>query len=220
MSKICTIDGPLGLRLGTTERSINTTGECKLIVPFLTQCSLLLIGRKMRVYSPDTQSDESLSSPGVEWDYLLPTSFESFVEGGLGMVGSTIPTSQSSSPLPGVDEDLSLLAIPTSPKPFLDIPQEGARSEGGVNDGGSQRLGLEDCGALEGPALNSGTSLPLSCSRSADNERRRFSASELISRLQLSQRKNSFTLKLGKSLSARVASRDRHLSGNLSSDCK
>ncbi|KAK9954265.1 hypothetical protein ABG768_016351 [Culter alburnus] len=178
------------------------------------------IRRKMRVYSPDTLSDESLSSPGVECDYLLPTSFESFIEGGLGMVGSTIPTSQSSSPLPGVDEDLSLLAIPTSPKPFLDIPQEGARSEGGVNDGGSQRLGLEDCGPLEGPALNSGTSLPLSCSRSADNERRRFSASELISRLQLSQRKNSFTLKLGKSLSARVASRDRHLSGNLSSDYK
>ncbi|XP_016139331.1 rho guanine nucleotide exchange factor 19-like [Sinocyclocheilus grahami] len=137
----------------------------------------------MRVYSPDTLSDESLSSPGVECDYLLPTSFESFVEGG------------------------------------LDPPQEDARSEGGINDGGRQRLGLEDCGSLEGPALNSGTSLPLSRSRSAD-ERRRFSASELISRLQLSQRKNSFTLKLGKSLSARVASRDRHLSGNLSSDYK
>uniref|UniRef100_A0A8C1NII0 Rho guanine nucleotide exchange factor (GEF) 19 n=1 Tax=Cyprinus carpio TaxID=7962 RepID=A0A8C1NII0_CYPCA len=154
---------------------------------------------------------------GVECDYLLPTSFESFVEGGLGMVGSTIPTSHSSSSLPGVDEDLSLLTISTPPKPFLDPPQEDARLEGGVNDGGRQRLGLEDCGSLEGPALNSVTSLPLSRSRSAD-ERRRFSASELISRLQLSQRKNSFTLKLGKSLSARVASRDRHLSGNLSSD--
>ncbi|CAM4679369.1 unnamed protein product [Leuciscus chuanchicus] len=178
------------------------------------------IRRRMRVYSPDTQSDEPLSSPGVECDYLLPTSFESFVEGGLGMVGSTIPTSQSSSPLPEVDEDFSLLATPTSPKPFLDIPQEDAISEGEVNDGERQRLGLEDCRALEGPALNSGTSLSLSHSRSADNERRRFSASELISRLQLSQRKNSFTLKLGKSLSARVASRDRHLSGNLSSDYK
>uniref|UniRef100_A0A672JY92 Rho guanine nucleotide exchange factor 19 n=1 Tax=Sinocyclocheilus grahami TaxID=75366 RepID=A0A672JY92_SINGR len=139
-------------------------------------------------------------------------------KGGLGMVGSTIPTSNSSSSLPGVDEDLSLLTLPTPPKHFLDPLQEGARLEGGVNDGGRQRLGLEDCGTLEGPALNSGTSLPLSRSRSADNEHRRFSASELISRLQLSQRKNSFTLKLGKSLSARVASRDRHLSGNLSSD--
>uniref|UniRef100_A0A8C1UTH4 Rho guanine nucleotide exchange factor (GEF) 19 n=1 Tax=Cyprinus carpio TaxID=7962 RepID=A0A8C1UTH4_CYPCA len=148
-------------------------------------------------------------------DYMLPTSFESFVEGGLGMVGSTIPTSNSSSSLPGVDEDLSPFALPTPPKPFLDPLQEGARLEGGVNDGGRQRLGLEDCGTLKGPALNSGTSLPLSRSRSVDNERRRFSASELISRLQLSQRKNSFTLKLGKSLSARVASRDRHLSGNL-----
>lgn len=185
-----------------------------------TQYALSLIGRKMRVYSPDTMDEGSLSSPGVECDYMLPTSFESFVEGGLGMVGSTIPTSNSSSSLPGVDEDLSPFALPTPPKPFLDPLQEGARLEGGVNDGGRQRLGLEDCGTLKGPALNSGTSLPLSRSRSVDNERRRFSASELISRLQLSQRKNSFTLKLGKSLSARVASRDRHLSGNLSSDCK
>ncbi|XP_026061827.1 rho guanine nucleotide exchange factor 19-like [Carassius auratus] len=176
------------------------------------------IRRKMRVYSPDTLSDGSISSPGVECDYLLPTSFESFVEGGLGMVGSTIPTSHSSSSLPGVDEDLSL-TLPMPPKPFLDPPQEDARLEGDTNDGGRQRLGLEDRGSLEGPAVNSGTSLSLSRSRSAD-ERRRFSASELISRLQLSQRKNSFTLKLGKSLSARVASRDRHLSGNLSSDYK
>lgn len=191
-----------------------------VLVDSSTQYALSLIGRKMRVYSPDTLSDGSVNSSGVECDYLLPTSFESFVEGGLGMVGSTIPTSHSSSSLPGVDEDFSLITIPTPPKPFLDPPQEGARSEGDVIDGGGQRLGLEDCGALEGPALNSGTSLPLPRSRSADNERRRFSASELISRLQLSQRKNSFTLKLGKSLSARVASRDRHLSGNLSSDCK
>lgn len=179
-----------------------------------------LIGRKMRVYSPDTLSDGSLSSPGLECDYLIPGSFESFVEGGLSTVGSTIPTSQSSSPLPGLDEELSSFPIPDPPKSSLDSLQEATRFEGDVHDDGTQRLGLEDCGTLEGPALNSGTLLSLSRSRSADNERRRFSASELISRLQLSQRKNSFTLKLGKSLSARVASRDRHLSGNLSPDCK
>ncbi|XP_051961670.1 rho guanine nucleotide exchange factor 19-like [Xyrauchen texanus] len=178
------------------------------------------IRRKMRVYSPDILSDRSLSSPGLECDYMLPGSFESFVEGGLGMLGCTIPTSQSSSPLPNLYEDLSLLSIPTPPKPSLDPSQEVSRLEVGLNDGGRQRLGLEDCGSLEGSAPNSGDLLPLSHSRSADNERRRFSASELISRLQLSQRKNSFTLKLGKSLSARVASRDRHLSGNLSPDCK
>ncbi|KAI7794126.1 rho guanine nucleotide exchange factor 19 [Triplophysa rosa] len=175
--------------------------------------------RKMRVYSQDTLSDESLSSPGLECDYLIPGSFESFVEGGLSTVGSTIPTSQSSSPLPGLDE-LSPFSIPTPPKSSLDSLQETTRLEGGVHDDGRQMLGLEDGGTLEGPALNSGTVLSLSHSRSADNERRRFSASELISRLQLSQRKNSFTLKLGKSLSARVASRDRHLSGNLSPDYK
>ncbi|XP_051948218.1 rho guanine nucleotide exchange factor 19 [Xyrauchen texanus] len=178
------------------------------------------IRRRMRVYSPDILSDESLSSPGLECDYMLPGSFESFVEGGLGMVGSTIPTSQSSSPIPDLDEDLSLLSIPTPPKPSLDPPQEVSELEVGVNDGGRQRLGLEDCRALEVSAPNSRALLALSRSRTADNERRRFSASELISRLQLSQRKNSFTLKLGKSLSARVASRDRHLSGNLSPDYK
>lgn len=170
----------------------------------------------MRVYSPDTLSDGSLNSPGLECDYLIPGSFESFVEGGLSTVGSTIPTSQSSSPLPGLDEEFSPFSIPTPPKSSLDSLQEIARLEGGVNDEGR----LEDSGTLEGPVINSGTLLPLSRSRSADNERRRFSASELISRLQLSQRKNSFTLKLGKSLSARVASRERHLSGNLSPDCK
>ncbi|XP_051515945.1 rho guanine nucleotide exchange factor 19-like [Myxocyprinus asiaticus] len=175
------------------------------------------VRRKMRVYSPDILSDRSLSSPGLECDYMLPGSFESFVEGGLSMVGCTIPTSQSSSPLPNLDEDFS---IPTPPKPSLDPSQEVSRLEVGVNDEGRQSLGLEDCGALEVSAPNNGTLPPLSRSRSADNERRRFSASELISRLQLSQRKNSFTLKLGKSLSARVASRDRHLSGNLSPDYK
>lgn len=52
--------------------------------------------------------------------------------------------------------------------------------------------------------------------RPSDPERRRFSASELISRLQLSQRKSSFTLKLGKSLSARITSRDRQPPRSLS----
>ncbi|TMS15761.1 Rho guanine nucleotide exchange factor 19 [Larimichthys crocea] len=71
----------------------------------------------------------------------------------------------------------------------------------------------EDNGTVEMSSATGGSFL--SRSRQGDQERRRFSASELISRLQLSQRKNSFTLKLGKSLSARVASRDRQSSNNL-----
>ncbi|KAG9269675.1 rho guanine nucleotide exchange factor 19 [Astyanax mexicanus] len=183
------------------------------------------IRRKMRVYSPDSPSDESLSSPGLECDCLFPGSFESFVEGELGMVGSTVPTSQSSSPLLDLDEDLVLTSIPTPPPPSSYSPQghtgleetnDGERAE--VNPGGSE--------APEGSVFLSGTSLPLANplplprARSAEHERRRFSASELISRLQLSQRKNSFTLRLGKSLSARVASRDRQPSGNLTVDYK
>ncbi|TFK13735.1 STE20-related kinase adapter protein beta [Platysternon megacephalum] len=44
---------------------------------------------------------------------------------------------------------------------------------------------------------------------SAEQERRRFSASELMNKLQLSQRRATFSLKLGKSLSARSASKEK-----------
>ncbi|XP_048681032.1 rho guanine nucleotide exchange factor 19 isoform X1 [Caretta caretta] len=43
----------------------------------------------------------------------------------------------------------------------------------------------------------------------AEQERRRFSASELMNKLQLSQRRATFSLKLGKSLSARSASKEK-----------
>uniref|UniRef100_A0A8C7MVT7 Rho guanine nucleotide exchange factor 19 n=1 Tax=Oncorhynchus kisutch TaxID=8019 RepID=A0A8C7MVT7_ONCKI len=84
----------------------------------------------------------------------------------------------------------------------------------------SEDSSVLNSGAVENSSATGGSAL--ACSRMAEHERRRFSASELISRLQLSQRKNSFTLKLGKSLSARVASRDRQTSSNLSpsADCK
>ncbi|XP_044856909.1 rho guanine nucleotide exchange factor 19-like [Mauremys mutica] len=44
---------------------------------------------------------------------------------------------------------------------------------------------------------------------SAEQERRRFSASELMNKLQLAQRRATFSLKLGKSLSARSASKEK-----------
>ncbi|XP_053865454.1 rho guanine nucleotide exchange factor 19-like isoform X1 [Malaclemys terrapin pileata] len=44
---------------------------------------------------------------------------------------------------------------------------------------------------------------------SAEQERRRFSASELMNKLQLSQRRATFSLKLGKSFSARSASKEK-----------
>uniref|UniRef100_A0A7M4FIP6 Rho guanine nucleotide exchange factor 19 n=1 Tax=Crocodylus porosus TaxID=8502 RepID=A0A7M4FIP6_CROPO len=49
----------------------------------------------------------------------------------------------------------------------------------------------------------------MSAKASADQERRRFSASELVNRLQLSQRRGTFALKLGKSLSARGAAKEK-----------
>ncbi|XP_014375207.2 rho guanine nucleotide exchange factor 19 isoform X1 [Alligator sinensis] len=48
-----------------------------------------------------------------------------------------------------------------------------------------------------------------SAKASVDQERRRFSASELVNRLQLSQRRSTFSLKLGKSLSARSAAKEK-----------
>ncbi|CAH2318455.1 Rho guanine nucleotide exchange factor 19 [Pelobates cultripes] len=47
-----------------------------------------------------------------------------------------------------------------------------------------------------------------------DQERWRFSASELISKLQLTQRRNNFTARLGKSLSAKITLRERGASAS------
>ncbi|XP_060751102.1 rho guanine nucleotide exchange factor 19 isoform X2 [Tachysurus vachellii] len=186
------------------------------------------IRRKMRVYSPDSVSDDSLNSPVLECDYLFPGSFESFIEGELGLVGSTVPTSQSSSSLLDLDEDLPLPSTATPSPLASDTLAEDATLGDMASEGGIEEVDLGDGGSLQGSSLLGGCSLshvqshpmPLPRSRSSDHERRRFSASELISRLQLSQRKNSFTLRLGKSLSARVASRDRHQSANSGSDYK
>ncbi|XP_047663125.1 rho guanine nucleotide exchange factor 19 isoform X3 [Tachysurus fulvidraco] len=186
------------------------------------------IRRKMRVYSPDSVSDDSLNSPVLECDYLFPGSFESFIEGELGLVGSTVPTAQSSSSLLDLDEDLPLPSTATPSPLASETLAEDATLGDMASEGGIEEVDLGDGGSLQGSSLLGGCSLshvqshpmPLPGSRSSDHERRRFSASELISRLQLSQRKNSFTLRLGKSLSARVASRDRHQSANSGSDYK
>lgn len=182
----------------------------------------------MKVYSPDSVSDDSLNSPVLECDYLFPGSFESFIEGELGLVGSTVPTSQSSSSLLDLDEELNLPSISTPSPMSSDPPTEDAALGERASEGGIGHVDLGEDEHLQGSAFLVGASLPhvhshpmpLPRSRSSDHERRRFSASELISRLQLSQRKNSFTLRLGKSLSARVASRDRHQSVNSGPDCE
>ncbi|KAL4658512.1 rho guanine nucleotide exchange factor 19-like [Arapaima gigas] len=128
--------------------------------------------RKVRVYSPDSLSDESLSGPSLECEYLLPR--------------------------PSLEEQLGLL-IPPGPIP----PTEGGREPQ------HRSSCVPPSSAGDHVSLAEGHSPVGVICHPADQERRRFSASELISRLQLSQRKSSFTLKLGKSLSARVTSRDR-----------
>ena len=156
----------------------------------------------MRVYSPDSLSDESLSSPILDGEYVFPGPFASFLEEDDNGICSSeaIP-----SPSPTDTTDL--------PSPFhsdaLTLPEEPLHI---IEDS------LPGCGGVETLSATGGSFL--SRSRQGDQERRRFSASELISRLQLSQRKNSFTLKLGKSLSARVASRDRQSSISTNTDCE
>ncbi|MBN3322036.1 ARHGJ factor, partial [Atractosteus spatula] len=153
---------------------------------------LCVSGRKMRVYSPESLSDESLSSPSLECEYLFPGPF--------------------------LEEELGLGALPHCPAP----PAGGAEdaSQGEVTAATPPGLRLEGkCGAgPEGPEESVAVDTAGPSSRGADQERRRFSASELISRLQLSQRKSSFTLKLGKSLSARVAPKERVGPRSLSPD--
>ncbi|XP_047468025.1 rho guanine nucleotide exchange factor 19 [Mugil cephalus] len=166
------------------------------------------IRRKMQVYSPDSPSDESLSSPILDADYIFPGPFASFLEEDLCGLSSleavsTPSSTDGASDLPSFSHD-DIFNLPEEPLHIIEdsIPGMGEESRSIVT--------------------SSATGGFLSRSRQGDQERRRFSASELISRLQLSQRKNSFTLKLGKSLSARVASRDRQSSNSLTPnpDCK
>uniref|UniRef100_A0A3P9IJ27 Rho guanine nucleotide exchange factor (GEF) 19 n=1 Tax=Oryzias latipes TaxID=8090 RepID=A0A3P9IJ27_ORYLA len=149
--------------------------------------------RKMQVYSPDSLSDESLSSPVLEADYIFPGPFASFLEEDLSGLSSletpfTPPSTDGAADLSQED----IFDVPEEPLQIIEDSDPGAE---------------EDRRCVEA-SVPSGGSFLTRC-RHGDQERRRFSASELISRLQLSQRKSSFTLKLGKSLSARVASRDR-----------
>lgn len=162
----------------------------------------------MQVYSPDSPSDESLSSPILEADYIFPGPFASFLEEDLSGLSSLeavpTPSTDSAPDLPSMNQE-DIFNIPAEPLQIIEVSEPGEREE---TEGTETSV----------PSMGSF----LSRSRQADQERRRFSASELISRLQLSQRKNSFTLKLGKSLSARVASRDRQNSSsfNPNSDCE
>ncbi|XP_037540276.1 rho guanine nucleotide exchange factor 19 [Nematolebias whitei] len=160
------------------------------------------IRRKMQVYSPDSLSDDSLNSPILEADYIFPGPFASFLEEDLSGLSSleavSTPSTDGVPDLPSISQD-DLFNIPAEPLQIIEDSEPGEREETG-------------CIETSVPSIGSF----LSRSRQADQERRRFSASELISRLQLSQRKNSFTLKLGKSLSARVASRDRQNSSSFS----
>ncbi|KAG2458934.1 ARHGJ factor, partial [Polypterus senegalus] len=131
----------------------------------------------MRVYSPESLSDESLSSPSLECEYLFPTSaFEDELKG----IPPPLPSSR------GPTE--SAVSPPADPSDCF-----------------------EDMVVAEAAGQ---------AARPGDQERRRFSASELISRLQLSQRKSSFTLKLGKSLSARVTPKEKGGSRSLSPEGK
>ncbi|KAI1892634.1 hypothetical protein AGOR_G00135590 [Albula goreensis] len=167
------------------------------------------IRRKMRVYSPESLSDESLSSPSVDSEFLFPGPCETFSEEEEPeLVPPELPTSPCPSPpTEGAREPIS---EPYHKAPGIAVASvEDRKKEEGMGTGGGRGEGAG------GSPVPAGT-LP----RTVDQERRRFSASELISRLQLSQRKSSFTLKLGKSLSARVASRDRQAPRSLSPDHK
>lgn len=149
--------------------------------------------RKMQVYSPESPSDECVS-PLLEPDFLFPGPLASFLEEDLSLssLETLSPSScDSGSDLNSLSHD-DLFHLPEEPLHIIEDPIPGLPEDSSVD------LSSASAGSV---LLHRG------------EERRRFSASELISRLQLSQRKNSFTLKLGKSLSARVSSKERQSSG-------
>lgn len=173
----------------------------------------------MQVYSPDSASDESLSSPILDADYIFPGPFASFLEEDLSGLSSletvTSPSSTGgATDLPNLNNN-DILHLPVEPLQIIEdsLPGVGEDSLPGVVEDSLPGV-EEDSGSVETSNATGGSFL--SRGRQGEHERRRFSASELISRLQLTQRKNSFTLKLGKSLSARVSSKDRQSSHSLS----
>uniref|UniRef100_A0A8C6THL2 Rho guanine nucleotide exchange factor (GEF) 19 n=1 Tax=Neogobius melanostomus TaxID=47308 RepID=A0A8C6THL2_9GOBI len=152
----------------------------------------------MQVYSPESPSDESMSSPLLEPDFLFPGPLASFLEEDLSL--SSLETLSPSSYDSGTDLPDDIFLLPEEP---LHITEDAIP-------------GLPEDNSIELSSATGGSVLS-----HRGEERRRFSASELISRLQLSQRKSSFTLKLGKSLSARVSSRERQSPGfSTSIDCE
>ncbi|XP_061642087.1 rho guanine nucleotide exchange factor 19 isoform X1 [Phyllopteryx taeniolatus] len=164
------------------------------------------IRRKIQVYSSDSLSDDSLSSPVLDADFLSPETCASLLEEDLSAQSSQeTNTSPSSTDATPDLQNLSPDDIPYLPTERLQIFEDSLP-------------GVREDSLYTSTMATGGSIVPRS--HQEDQERRRFSASELISRLQLSQRKNSFTLKLGKSLSARVASRERQGSSSLSPDNK
>ncbi|XP_064423912.1 rho guanine nucleotide exchange factor 19 [Latimeria chalumnae] len=129
-----------------------------------------LARRKMKVYSPESSTEEPVSSPSLTCESIFS--------------GTVFDNKLKNSD--GVNCDLFLdeseaLEHKTSVE-ASDAPET------------SEHLAV-------GPANHN-------C-KGPEQERRRFSASELINKLQLSQRKSSFTLKLGKSLSTRVTPKEK-----------
>ncbi|XP_058858377.1 rho guanine nucleotide exchange factor 19-like [Acipenser ruthenus] len=157
------------------------------------------VRRKMKVYSPESLSDESLSSPSLECEYLFP-----------GSIFEEELNTKEASPMDAVLPAGGIETKPPAEKQDTILPghtlQDKSSSDAADTTDFSE-------GILAAETANQS-------SRNSEQERRRFSASELISRLQLSQRKSSFSLKLGKSLSARVTSKDKGAPRSLSPEGK
>ncbi|RXM92475.1 Rho guanine nucleotide exchange factor 19 [Acipenser ruthenus] len=153
------------------------------------------VRRKMKVYSPESLSDESLSSPSLECEYLFP-----------GSIFEEELNTKEASPMDAVLPAGGIETKPPAEKQDTILPghtlQDKSSSDAADTTDFSE-------GILAAETANQS-------SRNSEQERRRFSASELISRLQLSQRKSSFSLKLGKSLSARVTPKDKGAPRSLS----
>ena len=90
-------------------------------------------GRKMQVYSPDSTSDESLSSPIL--DYIFPGPFASFLEEDLSGLSSLEAMSSPSSTdgatdLPGLSHD-DIFNLPTEPLQIIEDSILGMREDSG-----------------------------------------------------------------------------------------
>ncbi|XP_069774975.1 rho guanine nucleotide exchange factor 19 isoform X3 [Narcine bancroftii] len=141
-------------------------------------------GRKMRVYSMESPSEESISSGSLDCESMFTGT----------LFDDEMKDNDFLNQSFSLDDEVESLDLSSSEIPLDSMP------------------GLESESETKSELVAQGQSLPVAAC--IEQEKRRFSASELINRLHLSPKRVAQALKLSKSLSGRSSPREKLTSIN------